>query len=98
MERELHLITRRGDGRGWESVAFAHRAGGRPVVVLAGEAVAESEESVQGLLGGRPSAADLPILAVREDARGAGLGERWAVVDYAALLDLLLEAGVAVCW
>ena len=98
MDMELHLITRAGDQRGWRSVAYSLGAGRRPVVVLAGDAVAESEESVRGLLGHPVSEDAMPILAVCQDAAARLATERWALVDYEALLDLLLTAEVVVAW
>ena len=95
---ELHLITRAGDPRGWQSVAYAVGLGRRPLVVLAGAAVAESEESIQGLVGHPVSDETMPILAVRADAEERAATERWALVDYEALLDLLLTAEVVVSW
>jgi hypothetical protein len=68
------------------------------VVVLAGEAVTESEESVPGLLGHRVNQEVLPILAVRADAAARLAAERWALVDYEALLGLLVSAEAAVAW
>ena len=95
---ELHLISRAGDHRGWQSVAYSLAGGRRPVVVLAGEAVSETEPSVRGLLGHSVSQEVVPILAVHADAAVRLATERWARVDYEALLSLLLSADVVVAW
>ncbi len=79
-------------------MAYAVGIGRRPVVVLAGEAVMESEESIHALVGRPGSGETLPILAVRADAEERAATERWALVDYEALLDLLLTAEVVVSW
>ncbi len=98
MGTELHLITRLGDLRGWRSVAYSLRVGRRPVVVLAGAAVMESEESIGGMAGSPVSEGAMPVLAVRADAEEHQATERWALVDYEALLDLVLTAEVVVAW
>lgn len=95
---ELHLITRPGDLRGWRSVAYALGLGHRTVVILAGAAVGESEETIRGLAGRAVSEEAMPILAVRADAEERQANERWALVDYEALLDLILTAEVVVAW
>lgn len=98
METDLHLITRPGDLRGWRSVAYSLRTGRRPVVVLAGGAVLESEATVRRLAGRPVSPEAMPVLAVRADAEERLATQRWALVDYEALLDLILAAQVVVAW
>lgn len=79
-------------------MAYALGLGRRTVVVLAGAAVVESEEAIRGLARRAGSDEAMPILAVRADAEDCQASERWALVDYESLLDLILMAEVVVAW
>ncbi len=79
-------------------MAYALGLGRRTVVVLAGAAVTESEETIGGLAGSPVGEEVMPVLAVRADVEERLATERWATVDYEALLDLILAAEVVVAW
>jgi hypothetical protein len=58
----------------------------------------ESEDSIRSLAGSPGGEEAMPVLAVLADAEERRATERWALVDYEALLDMILATEVVVAW
>lgn len=96
--QDLHLISRLGDTGAWRVVAAGARAGRQVTVVLWGEAVLETPESIRRLLLGDGLAAPVRVVGRARDCRDLGVGGRWPEVSAEAIVDLLLESPAATSW
>ena len=88
--RRLHLIARLADQLAWAACAAEAAAGMVVEVVLLHDAVLEPAPG--------PGPEGMVVLAGAADARRRGVAERWALVDYAELVNRCVAADAVVCW
>ncbi|MGH7639572.1 MAG: hypothetical protein ACREN7_02675 [Candidatus Dormibacteria bacterium] len=95
---ELHLVSRLGDRRAWSHCRARAEAGARVEVVLLQDAVLEQglETAVAAWEGG--PGREMVVLACAADAMRRGVEERWALIDYAAIIDRCAVASRVVSW
>ncbi|HEY6538354.1 MAG TPA: hypothetical protein VI138_04855 [Candidatus Dormibacteraeota bacterium] len=94
---ELHLISRRSDERAWAVCRSRAEAGAHVEVVLIHDAVLETESTLSELLGEADPPA-VTILACSEDAIRRKVEERWALIDYAGVIDHCARAARVTTW
>lgn len=83
----VHVITRWGDRRAWETAA-AHARGRRVTVLLLQDGVLESG----------PAPAGVEVVASARDMEAYGLAGRHRAVDDAGIVDLLFAADRVISW
>ncbi|MGA8206921.1 MAG: hypothetical protein WB801_08575 [Candidatus Dormiibacterota bacterium] len=94
---ELYLVSRRSDQRAWEHFRARVEAGAKVEVVLLHDAVLETEATVSAALESlEPSR--LVLMACAEDARRRQIEERWALIDYARIIDRCVTAEKVISW
>lgn len=95
--RELHLVSRRSDLRAWRHCRARVDGGSLVEVVLIHDAVLETEASVAELLG--PKQLDkVAVMACTDDAIQRRVGERWALIDYAGIIERCTVADQVTSW
>jgi hypothetical protein len=91
---ELHLVSRLSDLRAWEHCRARIEAGVMVEVVLLHDAVLETEATV----GAAVESSKLVLMACSVDAQRRRVEERWAVIDYAGIIDRCVKAEKVVSW
>lgn len=79
-------------------VAAGARAGRQVTVVLWGEAVLETPETLGKLLVRDGLAAPVRVVGRARDCRDLGVGGRWPEVSAEEIVDLLLESPSGTSW
>lgn len=94
---ELHLVSRRSDRRAWQHCRARAEAGGRLEVVLLHDAVLETEAGLAAALG-EEQTPKVAVMACSEDAQQRRVQERWALVDYAGIIERCAAADQVTSW
>ena len=94
---ELQLVSRLSDRRAWEYCQARIEAGAIVEVVLLHDAVLETEATMGAALGGREPS-KLVLMACSDDARRRQVEERWALIDYAGIIDRCVKAEKVTSW
>ncbi|MFZ0995994.1 MAG: hypothetical protein WAO09_08475 [Candidatus Dormiibacterota bacterium] len=90
-------MSRRSDHRAWAHIRARIEAGAMVEVVLLHDAVLETELSVGNALGiVEPS--QLVLMACAEDSRRRQVEERWALIEYAGIIDRCATADKVISW
>ncbi len=95
----LHLVTKRGDARAWRLIAAAADSDQDVFAVLLQDAVLETPAALEQALGSSlHQLGRLSVLACRADALARGAAERWALVDYPGIVELVAAASPVISW
>ncbi|HUY56706.1 MAG TPA: hypothetical protein VMV12_02630 [Candidatus Micrarchaeaceae archaeon] len=94
---ELHMVSRLNDHRAWDHIRAQALAGAEVQVLLLHDAVLETEASVARALG-EPESNKVVVMACVEDATRRQVPERWALVDYAGIIQRCVAADKVTTW
>jgi hypothetical protein len=94
---ELHLVSRLADRRVWDLCRARSAEGATVEVVLMHDAVLETESSISETLGDQDGP-KVAVMACAEDARRRQVEERWALIDYAGIIDRCAAAEKVTSW
>ncbi|MGA7173068.1 MAG: hypothetical protein WB020_05765 [Candidatus Dormiibacterota bacterium] len=90
-------MSRRADHRAWHHLRKRSEAGARLEVVLLHDAVLETEATVKAELG-ETETPKVTVMACADDATQRKVLERWALIDYAGIIDRSAAANQVTSW